>query len=108
MNPPLRPAPFPAATQAAEGLPRRRWSVAEIEAMVAKGIILEDEGFEMTGGGVVPMSPKGKPAAAGQEGPTAILDPADCRQSHRSHHRNDAPRWTGRVLRARFPVLAQK
>src|SRR6185503_363226 len=59
MNSHLRPAPFPAATQAAEGLPRRRWSVAEIEAMVAKGIILEDERFEMIGGEVVPMSPKG-------------------------------------------------
>jgi len=59
MNSHLRPAPFPAATQAAEGLPRRRWSVAEIEAMVAKGIILEDERFELIGGEVVPMSPKG-------------------------------------------------
>jgi len=59
MNSHLRPAPFPAATQAAEGLPRRRWSVAEIEAMVAKGIILEDERFEMIGGEAVPMSPKG-------------------------------------------------
>ena len=59
MNEHLRPAPFPATTQAAEGLPRRRWSVAEIEAMVAKGIILEDERFELIGGEVVPMSPKG-------------------------------------------------
>src|SRR5438477_11930753 len=59
MNSHLRPAPFPAATQAAEGLPRRRWSVAEIEAMVAKGIIAEDERFELIGGEVVPMSPKG-------------------------------------------------
>jgi Uma2 family endonuclease len=59
MNEQLRPAPFPATTQAAEGLPRRRWSVAEIEAMVAKGIIAEDERFELIGGEVVPMSPKG-------------------------------------------------
>lgn len=50
---------LPGTTQAAEGLPRRRWSVAEIEAMVAKGIILEDERFELIGGEVVPMSPKG-------------------------------------------------
>jgi Uma2 family endonuclease len=50
---------LPDTTQAAEGLPRRRWSVAEIEAMVAKGIILEDERFELIGGEVVPMSPKG-------------------------------------------------
>jgi Uma2 family endonuclease len=59
MNEHFRPAPFRATTQAAEGLPRRRWSVAEIEAMVAKGIILEDERFELIGGEVVPMSPKG-------------------------------------------------
>lgn len=59
MNEHLRPVPFPATTQAAEGLPRRRWSVAEIEAMVAEGIILEDERFELIGGEVVPMSPKG-------------------------------------------------
>ena len=46
-------------TQAAEGLPRRRWTVAEIEEMVAKDIIAEDERFELIGGEVVPMSPKG-------------------------------------------------
>src|SRR5262245_59119006 len=59
MTPHLRPVTLPAPTQAAEGLARRRWCVAEIEAMVAKGIILEDERFEMIGGEVVPMSPKG-------------------------------------------------
>jgi Uma2 family endonuclease len=59
MNEHLRPASLPATTRAAEGLARRRWSVAEIEAMVAEGIILEDERFELIGGEVVPMSPKG-------------------------------------------------
>jgi Uma2 family endonuclease len=59
MNEHLRAASLPGTTQAAEGLPRRRWSVGEIEAMVAKGIILEDERFELIGGEVVPMSPKG-------------------------------------------------
>ena len=59
MNEHLRSAALPATTQAAEGLPRRRWTVAEIEAMVAKGIIDEDERFELIGGEVVPMSPKG-------------------------------------------------
>jgi len=59
MNEHLRPNRFPDTTLAAEGLPRRRWTVAEIEAMVAKGIILEDERFELIGGEVVPMSPKG-------------------------------------------------
>ncbi|MBK5957602.1 hypothetical protein CCR97_05180 [Rhodoplanes elegans] len=38
---------------------RRRWSVAEIEAMVKAGVLAEDERFELIGGEVVPMSPKG-------------------------------------------------
>ena len=59
MNEQLRPASLPLTTQAAEGLPRRRWTVAEIEEMVAKGIIGEEERFELIGGEVVPMSPKG-------------------------------------------------
>jgi hypothetical protein len=59
MNEQLRPRALTIATQAAEGLPRRRWSVAEIEEMVAKGILAEDERFELIGGEVVPMSPKG-------------------------------------------------
>ena len=56
----MRPAlPWPETTQAAEGMPRRPWTRAEIEAMVAAGIIDEDERFELIGGEVVPMSPKG-------------------------------------------------
>ena len=46
-------------TQAAEGMLRRRFSVAELEAMVAAGILDEDERIELIGGEVVPMSPKG-------------------------------------------------
>lgn len=46
-------------TTAAEGLPRRRFSVAEVEAMVAAGILDEDERVELIGGELVPMSPKG-------------------------------------------------
>jgi Uma2 family endonuclease len=49
----------PRTTQAAEGLPRRVWTVADIEAMVAAGIIAGDERLELIGGEVVPMSPKG-------------------------------------------------
>lgn len=59
MNPHLRPTDLPLETQAAEGMPRRCWSVAEIEEMVRAGIIDEDEHFELIGGEVVPMSPKG-------------------------------------------------
>ena len=49
----------PATTQAADGMPRRSWTVAEIEAVVAAGIIDEHERFELIGGEIVPMSPKG-------------------------------------------------
>jgi Uma2 family endonuclease len=59
MNEQLRPPDLSMTTQAAEGLMRRRWSVAEIEEMVKAGIVGEDERFELIGGEVVPMSPKG-------------------------------------------------
>jgi Uma2 family endonuclease len=47
------------STRAAEGLWRRRFTVAEIEAMVRAGILDEDERVELIHGEVVPMSPKG-------------------------------------------------
>ncbi len=59
MNEHLRRPDLSITTQAAEGLMRRRWSVAEIEEMVKVGILAEDERFELIGGEVVPMSPKG-------------------------------------------------
>jgi Uma2 family endonuclease len=46
-------------TSAAEGLPRRRFTIAEVEAMVAAGVMDEDERVELIGGELVPMSPKG-------------------------------------------------
>lgn len=46
-------------TRAAEGFPRRSFTVAEIRRMVEAGIIAEDENFELIDGEVVPMSPKG-------------------------------------------------
>jgi len=57
------PHPMPSSaarvTTAAEGLPRRRFTVAEVEAMVAAGVMDEDERVELIGGELVPMSPKG-------------------------------------------------
>jgi Uma2 family endonuclease len=53
---PLEPFVY---TQAAEGLPRRKFSMAEIERMVECGIFGEDERFELIGGELVMMSPKG-------------------------------------------------
>lgn len=46
-------------TTAAEGLPRRRFTLAELEQMTAAGILAEDERIELIGGEIVPMSPKG-------------------------------------------------
>jgi Uma2 family endonuclease len=47
-------------TQAADGLPRWRWTVAEIERMAEDGYFRDDERFELVGGDIVPMSPKGR------------------------------------------------
>jgi Uma2 family endonuclease len=49
----------PRLTRAAEGLPRRRFTVAEVETMVEAGVLDEDERLELIGGDLVPMSPKG-------------------------------------------------
>jgi Uma2 family endonuclease len=46
-------------TNAAEGLLRRRFTVAELERMTEAGILEEDERIELIGGEIVPMSPKG-------------------------------------------------
>src|SRR3954471_14257966 len=51
--------PSDLTTTAAEGLPRRRFTVAELERMTAAGILEEDERIELIGGEIVPMSPKG-------------------------------------------------
>jgi Uma2 family endonuclease len=47
-------------TRAADGLPRWRWTVAEIEKMAVDGYFREDARFELVGGEIVPMSPKGR------------------------------------------------
>jgi len=46
-------------TDAAEGLKRRAFTVGDIWRMVETGIIDPDERFELIGGEIVPMSPKG-------------------------------------------------
>jgi Uma2 family endonuclease len=53
--PPQRPT-----TQAADGLPRWRWTVAEIERLANAGFFTEFDKFELLGGEIVPMSPKGR------------------------------------------------
>ena len=51
--------PLRQTTQAAEGLHRWPWTVAEIERLVEAGIVAENERFELIGGEIVPMNPKG-------------------------------------------------
>jgi hypothetical protein len=46
-------------TRAAEGLPRRAFTIADVERMVEVGLISRDERLEIIGGEIVPMSPKG-------------------------------------------------
>ena len=52
-------APLPRITRAAEGMNRRRFTVAEIDAFVRAGLMEHDERVELIGGELVPMSPKG-------------------------------------------------
>ncbi len=49
----------PRMAQAAEGLPRRGFTMAEVEAPVAVGVMEEDERVELIGGALVPISAKG-------------------------------------------------
>src|SRR5688572_13895954 len=48
-----------ATTQAAEGVPRLRWTLAEFERLTELGIFTEEDRIELVGGELVPMSPKG-------------------------------------------------
>ncbi len=46
-------------TQAAEGMLRRRFTVADVEAMTEAGILDESDRIELIGGEIVPMAAKG-------------------------------------------------
>ena len=46
-------------TQAAEGVPRLRWTLAEFDRLAELGILTEDDRIELIGGELVPISPKG-------------------------------------------------
>jgi Uma2 family endonuclease len=50
--------PVPATTQVADGLPRRAFTVDEVECMVEYGIQSEPEPFELIGGDLVAMDSK--------------------------------------------------
>jgi Uma2 family endonuclease len=59
MNEPFKMPPKRPATQAAEGLPRWHWTVAELERIAEAGFFTEYDQFELLGGEMVPMSPEG-------------------------------------------------
>jgi len=47
-------------TQAAEGVPRWRWTTAELLRLAELGAFSSDDRFELIGGEIVPMSPTGR------------------------------------------------
>ena len=51
--------PHRGTTQAAEGLPRLRWTTDDLDQMLAAGVLTEDDRVELIGGELVPMSAKG-------------------------------------------------
>jgi Uma2 family endonuclease len=50
----------PATTRVADGLPRRAWTVEEVERMLEAGILCEPEPFELIGGELVAMAAKNR------------------------------------------------
>jgi Uma2 family endonuclease len=60
MNAFIQPLNHLRTTRAADGLPRWRWTTAELLRMVQLGVIDEDERIELIGGEIVPMSPAGR------------------------------------------------
>jgi Uma2 family endonuclease len=60
MNTHARPATLLPAVGSAEAPARRRWTLAELEHMVAAGVIPESERIELIDGEVVAMSAKGR------------------------------------------------
>jgi Uma2 family endonuclease len=59
MNEHTRPTTRP-PTQAAEGVPRWRWTTAELLRLTELGTFDPQDRFELIGGEIVPMSPKGR------------------------------------------------
>lgn len=60
MNEIPRQAKARPTTQAAEGVPRLRWTLAEFERLAEVGILTEEDRVELIGGELIPMSPKGR------------------------------------------------
>ena len=59
MNEYVHPQSIRNSTQAAEGFPRWRWTVADVRKAIEAGILDSDDPFELIGGEIVPMAAKG-------------------------------------------------
>jgi Uma2 family endonuclease len=57
MNEITGPTMMPRTTQAAEGLPRWRWTTAELIRLTELGVLRAEDKFAQIGGEIVPMSP---------------------------------------------------
>jgi Uma2 family endonuclease len=60
MNEQLRAGRQRPTTQAAEGLPRWRWTTAELIRLTDLGVFTAEDRMELIGGEIVPMSPVGR------------------------------------------------
>ena len=60
MNKLIHPTIRHRTTQAAEGLPRWRWSTAELIRLSELGAFTAEDRFELIGGEILPMSPVGR------------------------------------------------
>ena len=60
MNEQLRPGRNRPTTQAAEGVPRWRWTTAELIRLTDLGVFTAEDRMELIGGEIVPMSPVGR------------------------------------------------
>lgn len=60
MNEYIRPDKDYRSTQAAEGVPRWRWTTAELVHLTDLGAFTAEDRFELIGGEIVPMSPVGR------------------------------------------------
>ena len=83
---------------------RRRFTVEELEAMVAAGILGEDERIELIGGEVVPMSPKGNSHEV-LKTRSSIIGRGVYRARLRLPRETDVPAHAGYLFRTRFYIL---
>ena len=65
MNEQVRQPRIARATQAAEGVPRWRWTTEELLQLVEAGVLGEDEKIELIGGGDRPDVAEGTPPRGG-------------------------------------------